>query len=57
MGVIYIYTIMKTIYPPGYHDNGFVAILALGHMMYGHVIYMLEIAYIFYRCGVYMHSK
>ena len=26
---------MKTMYPPGYHDNGFVETHALGHMMYG----------------------
>ena len=30
-----IYVIMKTMYPPGYHHNGFVATHALGHMMYG----------------------
>ena len=30
-----IYAIMKTMCPPGYHHNGFVATLALGHMMYG----------------------
>ena len=28
---IYIYVIMKTMYPPGYHHNGFVATDALGH--------------------------
>ena len=28
------YAIMKTMYPPDYHDNGFVATHALGHMMY-----------------------
>ena len=26
---------MKTMCPPGYQDNGFVATHALGHMMYG----------------------
>ena len=25
---------MKTMFPPGYHHNGFVATHALGHMMY-----------------------
>ena len=30
-----IYEIMKTMCPPGYHHNGFVATHALGHMMYG----------------------
>ena len=28
-----IYAIMKTMYPPGYHHNGFVATHALRHMM------------------------
>ena len=28
-----IYVIMKTMCPPGYHYNGFVATHALGHMM------------------------
>ena len=27
---------MKTMYPTGYHHNGFVATHALGHMMYGY---------------------
>ena len=36
---IYIYAIMKTKCPPGYHHNGFVATHALGHMMYGLVYY------------------
>ena len=26
---------MKTMFPPGYHHNDFVATHALGHMMYG----------------------
>ena len=30
-----IYVIMKTMCPPGYHHNGFVATHALGNMMYG----------------------
>ena len=30
-----IYVIIKTMCPPGYHHNGFVATHALGHMMYG----------------------
>ena len=29
---------MKTMCPPGYHHNGFVATHALGHMMYGFVL-------------------
>ena len=34
---IYIYVMMKTMCPPGYHHNGFVATHALGHMMYGYI--------------------
>ena len=34
----YIYVIMKTMCPPGYHHNGFVATHALGHMMYGYIM-------------------
>ena len=30
-----IYVIMKTMCPPGYRHNGFVATHVLGHMMYG----------------------
>ena len=30
-----LYAIMKTMCPPGYHHNGFVATHALEHMMYG----------------------
>ena len=33
---------MKTMCPPGYHDNGFVTTHALRHMMYGS-IYMMYI--------------
>ena len=29
-----IYVIMKTMCPPGYHHNGFVATHALGHELY-----------------------
>ena len=32
---------MKTMYPPGYHHNGFVATHALGHMMYGAQVHEL----------------
>ena len=34
-----IYAIMKTICPPTYHYNGFVATHALGHMMYSCAIH------------------
>ena len=30
--------IIKTMCPPGYHHNGFVATDALGHMMYGYTL-------------------
>ena len=30
---------MKTMCPPGYHHNGFVATHALGHMMYGSTVH------------------
>ena len=33
-----LYVIMKTMCPPSYHHNGFVATHALGHMMYGHTL-------------------
>ena len=33
-----IYEFMKTMCPPGYHHNGFVATRALGHMMYGYTL-------------------
>ena len=35
---MYIYVIMKTMCPPGYHHNGLVATHALGHMMYGFIM-------------------
>ena len=34
---------MKTMCPPGYHHNGFVATHALGHMTYGCSSYFCEI--------------
>ena len=42
-----IYVIMKTMCPPGYHHNGFVATHALGHTMYGYMTtYMTTYIYI-----------
>ena len=35
---ISIYIIMKTMCPPGYHHNAFVATHALGYMMYGYIM-------------------
>ena len=32
---------MKTMCPPGYHHNGFVATHALGHMMYGYDVHVM----------------
>ena len=43
---------MKTMYPPGYHHNGFVATHALGHMMYGLYIYI----YIYYVYIIYIYK-
>ena len=37
---------MKTMCPPGYHHNGFVATHPLGHMMYDIYIYI----HILYSC-------
>ena len=34
----HIYLIMKTMYPPCYDHNGFVATHALGHMMFGYTL-------------------
>ena len=31
---------MKTMCPPGYHHNGFVATHALGHMIYIYIMYI-----------------
>ena len=43
---------MKTMCPPGYHHNGFVATHALGHMMY--IIFM--IAYNVYTYMFYIYQ-
>ena len=32
---------MKTMFPPGFHDNGFLAIHALVYMMYGYTLMVL----------------
>ena len=36
--ILYIYVIIKTLCPPGYHHKGFMATHALGHMMYGYTL-------------------
>ena len=33
-----MYVIMKTMCPPGYHHNGFLATHGLGHMMYSYTL-------------------
>ena len=44
---IYIYRIMYTMCPPGYHHNGFMATPELGHRMYGYIyIYINTIRYL-----------
>ena len=45
---------MKTMCPPGYHHNGFVATHALGHMMYGY-IYIYIYVYVCYICMLCMY--
>ena len=49
---------MKTMCPPGYHHNGFLATHALGHMMYGYIIcimyYIFYIHYIYRMCIIYI---
>ena len=47
--IIYIYIIIKTMCPPGYHHNGFVATHPFGHMMY---IYM----YIYIHTYIYTYT-
>ena len=44
---------MKTMFPPSYHHNGFVATHALGHMMYGY-IYICEHICIYMKLYVFM---
>ena len=51
-----IYVIMKTMCPPGYHHNGFVATHALGHMMYGLYIYAVYIYVYIYIYGLYING-
>ena len=40
---------MKTMCPPGYHHNGFMATHALAHMMYIY-IYIYIYMYIIFKC-------
>ena len=52
---------MKTMYPPGYHLNDFVATLALGNMMYTHTthtdIYIYIYIYIYLYIYIYIHTN
>ena len=41
---------MKTMCPPGYQHNGFVATHALGHMMYGDIYTYIYIYIYIYLC-------
>ena len=52
--VSYIYVITKTMCPPGYHHNDFVATHALGHMMYGCTVVRLYI-YIYIYLYIYIY--
>ena len=36
--IYYIYAIMKTMFPSGYHHDGFVVTHALRHMTYGYTL-------------------
>ena len=36
---------MKTMCPPGYHHNGFVATHALGHLMYGYASHLASVRF------------
>ena len=36
-----IYAVMKTMCPPGHHQNRFVATHALGHMMHGYDVRLM----------------
>ena len=42
---------MKTMCPPGYHHNGFLATHALGHMMYEFFIWQKAFFKSFEKCG------
>ena len=55
---IYIYVIMKTMCPPGYHHNGFVATHVLGHMMYmyTHNVYVYTYTYIHTTRNIYVYT-
>ena len=45
---IYMYVIMKTMCPPGYHQNGFVATNALEHMYVTYITCKCSAVDIFY---------
>ena len=47
----------ETMSPSGYHDNGFVATHALGHMMYSFTLLIAITIYIYMSCYVYEYLK
>ena len=49
---ICVYVIMKTMCPPDYHHNGFMATHTLGHMVYGYV-YLYVYTYIYTYTYIY----
>ena len=51
---IYVYVIMKTMCPPGYHHNGFVATHALGPYIYIYTVYVYIYIYIYICMYVYI---
>ena len=53
---VHIYAVMKTMYPPGYHHNGFMATHALGHRMYGYtLLYIYTHIYIYLYIYIYIY--
>ena len=52
---------MKTMYPPAYHHNSFVAAHALGHMMYGYTLLVpvniYKYTYIYIYIYIYVYSN
>ena len=58
-----LYAIMKTMFPPGYHHNGFATTHALGHMIayiYKYIIYNYMYIHIYlyiYIIYIYMYNR
>ena len=47
---------MKTMCPPGYHHNGFVATHTPGHMMYATYIYIYIYIYMYVYIYIYIYA-